>query len=98
PLKFLCVFFAVVTVMVRDIEMPFVQILRFYISCLFPVSGNSGVQGDPVHPRCDFGIPPECMEGLPKLEYDLLEKVVAYPAVMLVHDAYFVDQSLVRID
>ena len=78
--------------------MYFVEVFGFYIPRLLPVSGDGGVEGYSIHPRGDLGLASERRERFPKLKHDLLKKIIADIAVVLVHETHFVDQSLMFVN
>src|SRR5688500_650537 len=75
-----------------------VQVFSLYVPCLFSISGNGGVEGNPVHPCGDLGFASESRERFPKLEYDFLKKIIANFAITLVHETHLVDQSLMLVN
>jgi hypothetical protein len=60
-----------------------------------PVQGDGRIQGNPVHPGTELGIPPEFRISLPELYGDFLEQVVMRIPVVRIEAAYFMNNILI---
>ena len=74
-----------------------VGVYRGYMPALFTQIGDSRVQRDPVKPGAKTGRPPERRVRSPKLDHDLLEKVLPVVLRGPIHPAYLVQYAPVFV-